>query len=101
MINLESFGLGKVQDFISLLEEFANNGITDNDMIRKELVGYVSSNKENMLNTVSPVNSRSKTCKYCKTTMVPAKESCGGSAITIDGKSVIVCKKCSYSEVIG
>lgn len=100
MISLGSFGTGKLQEFILLLDMFNNAGITNSDLIKSQLLEHIESN--NKIIVGDAIEAR-KTRRKQKIKALPPCPKCGEIMVNgcaIENLTRFACKGCGYSEVV-
>jgi hypothetical protein len=104
MLNFNAYNPKDLQHCMQVLNECEAAGVTDIRFVREALHKqlYSSVPRIRKLDTKKSTidNRRGYRCPECTTIMHPAKGMEPGTYTTVDGKLVMVCPKCRYSEVV-
>ena len=95
MFSLKAYKGKDIQNFLSLLVQFENEGITDTKIIQAEINKYVGASLIKTPINISKISQskRYKKCPECgKGSLVPVRNA--------DGLNIMGCSVCRYSYVI-
>lgn len=97
MLKLESYNNKHLQHLMQLLNQCENEGVTDIRFIREQLHKhlYRPQKLRRPMHKITPEH----LCPECKSPMYPAKGHTADTFVVVDGKQILVCGKCRYSEV--
>lgn len=98
-MNFNAYTKKDLQHIAQFLQQCENDNITDLATVRGELFLYLYPPQE-----IKPAKNKANLppefiCPECGAPMYPAKKE-RGELILVDGKMILVCGKCRYSEVI-
>lgn len=97
MLNFSSYKYKDLQHFMQILTQCETEGVTDIRFVRDRLHKHLYKPQK----VRKPVHRMTPEylCPKCKYPMYPAKGEKPGTFVAIEGKKIMVCGKCRYSEV--
>ena len=97
MIRLNTFTLSTIQNFLQLMNEFEQNGVTDVRFVRERLEDHI---RANMMDRRKSKTAAGRKVKLYSKSQVRCPE-CGNplQSLAVDSEKILACPRCRWSKM--